>query len=110
SAIFARIPRSPDLASRLRWSVTTPHAGADDEMDAHFQPINGISLERYADLGAAIADDMDDAAKVAAVLEAEGVALEDWEAAKRGWTARMQDMSLMGRVATAYMPLYQAAL
>jgi hypothetical protein len=79
-------------------------------MDAHFQPINGISLERYADLGAAIADDMNDAAKVATILETEGVALADWEAAKKGWTARMQDMSLMGRVATAYMPLYQAAL
>jgi hypothetical protein len=34
----------------------------------------------------------------------------DFEAAKAGWTARMQDMSLMGRVAMAYMPLYQAAL
>lgn len=79
-------------------------------MDAHFQPINGISLERYADLGAAIADDMNDAAKVAAVLETEGVTPADWEAAKKGWTARMQDMSLMGRVATAYMPMYQAAL
>ena len=27
-----------------------------------------------------------------------------------GWTARMQDMSLMGQVAMRYMPLYQAAL
>ncbi|MDF2697452.1 MAG: hypothetical protein K0S65_5835, partial [Labilithrix sp.] len=32
------------------------------------------------------------------------------EAAKAGWTARMQDMSLMGQVATRFMPLYQAAL
>jgi hypothetical protein len=79
-------------------------------MEPCFQPINGISLERYAELGAAVADVFDDAAKVADVVEAEGVALADWEAAKAGWTARMQDMSLMGRVATAYMPLYQAAL
>src|SRR5262245_24925270 len=74
------------------------------------QPINGISLERYADLGAAIADFMDNPKKVAEVIASEGVRLEDWEAAKNGWTGRMQDMSLMGRVAMAYMPLYQAAL
>lgn len=79
-------------------------------MDPHSQPINGISLERYADLGAAVADVMDDPAKVAQIVQAEGVALADWEAAKTGWTARMQDMNLMGRVAMQYMPLYQAAL
>lgn len=74
------------------------------------QPINGISLERYADLGAAVADFLDDTQKVNETVQREGVALHDWEAAKAGWTARMQDMSLMGRVAMAYMPLYQAAL
>lgn len=79
-------------------------------MEPCFEPINGISLERYADLGAAVADVLDDKAKVAEILAAEGVPAADWETAKTGWTARMQDMALMGRVATAYMPLYQAAL
>lgn len=79
-------------------------------MDPALQPINGITLERYAELGAAIADFMDDPKRVAETIAAEGVAQADWEAAKTGWTARMQDMSLMGRVAMAYMPLYQAAL
>jgi hypothetical protein len=73
-------------------------------------PINGISLERYAELGALIADFHDDAHKVAEVMQKEHVPQADWDAAKAGWTARMQDMSLMGRVAMAYMPLYQAAL
>lgn len=79
-------------------------------MDPAMQPINGISLERYADLGAVIADFMDDKDRVAQAIQAEGVSLADFEAAKAGWTARMQDMSLMGRVAMAYMPLYQAAV
>jgi hypothetical protein len=79
-------------------------------MDPAMQPINGISLERYADLGAAIADFMNDKQKVAEVLAKEGVQQADWDAAVAGWTARMQDMSLMGRVAMAYMPMYQAAL
>lgn len=78
--------------------------------EACFSPIHGISLERYAELGAAIADANDDQAKIAEIIEKEGVAKDDFEAAKKGWTARMQDMSLMGKVATAYMPLYQAAL
>ncbi len=79
-------------------------------MDPALAPINGISLERYAELGAQIADFHDNAQKVAEVMQRENVPPADWEAAKTGWTARMQDMSLMGRVAMAYMPLYQAAL
>ncbi len=79
-------------------------------MDPVMQPINGISLERYADLGAALDGTNNEAEKVRAVLAKEGVAEGDFEAAKQGWTARMQDMALMGRVAMAYMPLYQAAL
>lgn len=74
------------------------------------QPINGISLERYAELGAEIADFMNDAQKVNQTIQQQGVQLADWEAAKAGWSARMQDMNLMGRVAMAYMPLYNAAL
>lgn len=75
-----------------------------------FSPINGISLERYAELGAALEGKDQDPAGTAQVLAAEGVSQADYEAAKAGWTARMQDMSLMGRVATAFMPMYQAAL
>ncbi|MGE0327963.1 MAG: hypothetical protein AB7K71_24845 [Polyangiaceae bacterium] len=75
-----------------------------------FAPINGISLERYAELGAALDGKDNDPAGTAQVLAAEGVSQADYEAAKAGWTARMQDMSLMGRVATAFMPMYQAAL
>jgi hypothetical protein len=75
-----------------------------------FAPINGISLERYADLGAALDGKDKDPKAVAEILASEGVSVADYEAAKAGWTARMQDMSLMGKVATAFMPLYQAAL
>lgn len=75
-----------------------------------FSPINGISLERYADLGAALDGKDKDKKATEEILRAEGVSVADWEAAKTGWTARMQDMSLMGKVATAFMPMYQAAL
>jgi pyruvate/2-oxoglutarate dehydrogenase complex dihydrolipoamide acyltransferase (E2) component len=75
-----------------------------------FAPINGISLERYAELGALVADCVQDREQCAAIVAAQGVRREDWNAAVAGWTARMQDPSLMGRVAMAYMPLSQAAL
>ena len=74
-----------------------------------YAPINGISLERYADLAADVSE-ISDAAQQAETVGRKGVSPIDWEAAKAGWTARMQDMSLMGQVATRFMPLYQAAL
>ncbi len=74
-----------------------------------YAPIAGISLERYAELGADITG-VSDKEEIARIVESKGVARADWDAAVSGWTARMQDMSLMGQVATAYMPLYQAAL
>lgn len=75
-----------------------------------YSPINGISLEQYAELGAEVADHVNDKEACARIVEAKGVSRANWEAAVAGWTARMQDMSLMGQVAMRYMPLYQAAL
>ena len=72
-------------------------------------PINGISLERYADLAADVEGTQDPAAQ-ASIVAAKGVNPIDWQAAKAGWTARMQDMSLMGQVSSRFMPMYQAAL
>jgi hypothetical protein len=74
-----------------------------------YAPINGISIERYADLGAELDGITDPGAQARKVGEL-GVQAADWEAAKQGWTARMQDMSLMGQVATRYMQLYNQAL
>lgn len=75
-----------------------------------FSPINGISLERYAELGAEVSDHVNDPDACAKIVEQHGVSRADWEAASAGWIARMKDMSLMGRVAIAYMPMYNAAL
>jgi hypothetical protein len=74
-----------------------------------YSPINGISLERYAELGAELDGITDDAGQIAKVATL-GIAAADYMAARDGWTARMQDMSLMGQVATRYMQLYNAAI
>jgi hypothetical protein len=73
-------------------------------------PIQGISLERYAELCAEVAGHENDPEAQARIVQAQGVARSDWDAAVRGWTDRMRDVSLMGQVAQAFQPLYQAAL
>ncbi len=74
-----------------------------------YAPINGISLERYAELGAELDGITDPGEQTKKVAEL-GVSGPDWEAAVAGWTARMQDMSLMGQVATRYMQLLNEAV
>ncbi len=74
-----------------------------------YAPINGITLERYAELGAELDGITEPSEQEKKVTEL-GVPVADFNAAKEGWTARMQDMSLMGAVATKYMQLYNAAL
>lgn len=75
-----------------------------------YAPIAGISLELYAELSADVSDHLNDANAQADIVAKKGITRESWDAAKAGWTARMQDMALMGQVAMRYMPLYQAAL
>jgi hypothetical protein len=74
-----------------------------------YAPIHGISLEKFAELSAEVSHTQDPEEQ-AKHLETLGTPRADWEAAKAGWMARMQDIALMGQVATAYMPLYQAAI
>src|SRR5262245_12777420 len=68
-----------------------------------------ISLEKYADLCALMADTGGDVGKENAVAAANGVSAAEWQEAKTGYTAKMSDPADMGRTALAFMPLYQAA-
>lgn len=69
----------------------------------------GVDLKLYARLCAAMADTAGDESKEFAIAAQEGVSPKDWQQAKAGFTARMQDPADMGRTAGAFMPLYQAA-
>jgi len=73
-------------------------------------PIAGISLERYAELAAKMANCDGDLGRCTDVAEQEGVDRNTWDAAMSGWNARMHDPTTAAEVALAYMPLYQAAL
>ncbi len=77
---------------------------------AALDPIEGISLERYADLCAKMKDCGGDLEVCASIAQQNGVDRAAWQAAMDGWNHRMQDPATAGEVALAYMPLYQAAL
>ena len=75
-----------------------------------FAPINGITLEKYAELTALMVDVRDDLERCLLIAEANGVPRADWLAAQSGWLGRMSDVALLGKVALAFMPLYEAAI
>lgn len=104
----ARQSSRPEGRTSRRVPSAAGSAYARRVMDP-WAPIQGITLERYAELSAEI-EGTQDPERQAEIVARLGVTRPDWEAAKAGWTARMQDMSLMGQVATRFMPLYQAAL
>jgi len=68
-----------------------------------------ISLEKYADLCAAMAETAGDVSKEIEIALANSVSEEDWKTAKTSYTAKMSDPKDMGKTALAFMPLYQAA-
>ena len=71
--------------------------------------INNVTIKKYAELCALMADTGTDEAKQIAIAEANGVSAADWNAAKVGFTAQMSDPADMGKTALAFMPLYQEA-
>lgn len=74
------------------------------------EPIAGLTLEKYAELCAAMRDAGGDPDKNADIAARHGVSRQAWEAAQQGWTARMSSPATAATVAVAFMPLYQAAL
>jgi hypothetical protein len=78
-------------------------------MDA-LEPINGVSLEQYAKLCALMTDTKpEDTDKHAEIAQQNGVNKEDWEAAKTGWTERMQMPEYALEIQKVFMPAYQNA-
>jgi len=68
-----------------------------------------VSLEKYADLCAMMADTGGDETLEFEIAAGEGITSDDWKAAKEYFTRKMQDPADMGQTALAFMPLFQAA-
>jgi hypothetical protein len=75
-------------------------------MDA-LAPINGISLEQFADLDTRLTEPNVDAAKV---VSAAGIPLQDWRAARAGWLARIADPKEGAALALAILPVRLASI
>ena len=72
-------------------------------------PINGVSIEKYAELCARMADTDNDEFPRDRHRRSLWRPADDWLAAKAGWTARMCDPGDLGKTAMAFMPLYRDA-
>ena len=60
-------------------------------------PINGVSIELYAEISRDLATVNYDQAQAPALANAKGVISSDWEAAVAGWNARMQTNPAVGQ-------------
>ena len=79
-------------------AVAGMQQGAAAVDPALLEPIDGISLERYAQLSKSIGTrQLTTEAQTIEFLESQGTTHEQWTAAWEGWNARMkQDMALSG--------------
>lgn len=75
---------------------------------SQFEPIAGVSLEKYAELcGLMSKTQPEETDKHAEIAAQNGVSNENWEAAKEGWTKMMTDPSHAMAIQQIFMPIYQ---
>ena len=91
-------------AGKMNASVAGMQQGAAAVDPAQLEPIDGISLERYAQLSKTIGTrQLTSEAQVHEFLASEGHTPEQWQAAYDGWNARMkQDFALQGHFSALY--------
>ncbi len=96
-----------DQASEMRREAESAHAAAGqpvDLTDPIWRPIDGITLDKYAQLTAALArQDLGTRDQTQAWLEAHGVKPGTWAVVQTGWVNRM---STSEAVRTRYGILY----
>lgn len=86
-------------AAAAQQAAATPAAAGGDD----FAPINGVSLELYAEISRELAAVNYDQTQAPRLAAARGVAQPDWDAAVAGWNARMQANRAVG---TRFNQLY----
>jgi hypothetical protein len=73
-------------------------------------PIAGLSIDRYAEVSAAVTAARGDALKIGEALGKAGVPAADWAQAHAGWSARLADPVLGLPLAGQFEARYHAAL
>ncbi len=80
------------------------HGEGDEEPD--FEPIAGVSLERYVDVSKSLAACNHDQSKAADVAASMGITRSDWSRAAEGWRSRLRSNPHVGQ---RFSALYTAA-
>jgi hypothetical protein len=75
-------------------------AGANQQFAAggpDFEPINGVSLDLYAEISRELANRGYDQSQAVEVAGSKGVSAENWQAAMDGWNGRMKTNPAVGQ-------------
>ena len=73
-------------------------------------PINGIGLEKYAELCAKMNDVFGDKDACSKIARSEGIPADTWAMAHTGWQDRLTDPEDMGKTAAKFVHYWQIAL
>jgi hypothetical protein len=103
-------PPAPQPQAASGYAPQASANSAQTMSGPEFAPIQGVSLQQYAELLVLMSDVGEDDAACLAIANAQGVSHEAWEAAKEGWTARMADATLQNRVSLAFIAFYNPAM
>lgn len=102
-------PDMIDQAQQMQAAAAAQQAAmagamAGDVDDADLEPIEGISLERYAQIAKAVGERGLDEAGTKELVESNGHTHEAWRAAYDGWNARFKNNM---NLSTKFGMLYQ---
>ena len=67
------------------------------QVEPNFAPVAGVTLEQYAAICAGAAEFGHDPSKMAEVAEARGITPVAWQAAVKGWNARLRAHAAVAR-------------
>ncbi len=74
-----------------------PAGHAQTQVEPSFDPVAGVTLEQYAAICAGAAEFGNDPSKMAEVAEARGISPAAWQAAVKGWNARLRAHAAVAR-------------
>lgn len=74
------------------------------------EPINGISLEKYAELCAKMNNVFQDKEACSRIAESEGISRENWAAAHKVWQSRITDPADMGVTESKFVSSWKSAM
>jgi hypothetical protein len=96
--------QAQEMAAAQQAAAMQAQAAAQANADAQFaaggpdfEPIEGVSLELYAEISRALADRGGDQSQAAQVAASKGVSAEGWQAAMDGWNGRMRTNPAVGQ-------------